>query len=407
MQALTFITMSRKQGASTQVKEALRNCSRTRLLADCEDSNQLVADVLRLKPAAALIVLDSLNGDQDFRLIKQLAASSSGTTIITAAYDSSPSLILKSIRAGASEFLQLPMIEDEFNTVLDRVAELWSSHKGATTKTGRIVAVFSNKGGAGVSFLATNLAAAMNTNTLLADLNVQVGDTASFLGLDPKYTINDFVHNRSRLDDALINSLITPYSRHLSLLAAPAEPHEADDIEPQHISEALHVLAQRFPFVVMDLQHTFDPITVAGLDLADQILLVMHLDIPGIRSTKRALKVFERLGYPRSKVRVVVNRWSKNIDVELQKVEAHLDERLLGLIPNDYRKVIDSINLGRPLVETDPSSKISLEIKRIAGLLQRPDQTASPQPRKRLLGAVFGRQDSTASLELSALPDNA
>jgi pilus assembly protein CpaE len=407
MQALTFITMSRKQEPSTIVKEALRNCPRTRLLADCEDPNQLVADVHRLKPAAALIVLDSLNGDQDFRLIKQLSVSSPGTTIITAAYDASPSLILKSIRSGASEFLALPMVEDEFNTVLDRVAELWSSHQGAIVKTGRIVAVFSNKGGAGVSFLATNLAAAMNTNTLLADLNVQVGDTASFLGIDPKYTINDFVLNRSRLDDALINSLVTPYSAHLSLLAAPAEPHEADDIQPQHISETLHVLAQRFQFIVMDLQHTFDPITVAGLDLADQILLVMHLDIPGIRSTKRALKVFERLGYPRSKVKVVVNRWSKSIDVELQKVEAHLDERLLGLIPNDYRKVIDSINLGRPLVETDPSSKITLEIKRIAGLLQRPDQTASPQPRKRLLGAVFGRQDSTASIELSALPDNA
>jgi len=245
----------------------------------------------------------------------------------------------------------------------------------------------------------------MSANTLLADLNLQVGDISSFLGIDPKYSVTDFVLNRSRLDDALINSMITPYSARLSLLAAPAEPHEAEDIQPEHVTEALHVLAQRFSYVVLDLQHTFDPITVAGLDLADQILLVMHLDIPGIRSTKRALKVFERLGYPRNKVRVVVNRWSKNIDVELQKVEAHLDEQLLGLIPNDYRKVIDSINLGRPLVESDPASKITVEIKRIAGIVERQDQTVSSQPRKRLLGAVFGRQNSNTSIELSAMPD--
>jgi pilus assembly protein CpaE len=407
MQALTFITLSRQQAPSTKVKEALLTNPRTRLLADCEDPNQLVADVLRLKPAAAIIPLESANSEQEFKLIKQLATACSGTAIIAAAYDASPSLILRSIRSGASEFLQLPIVEEEFNTVLDRVAELWLSHQGTTTRNGRIVAVFSNKGGTGVSFFATNLAAAMSTNTLLADLNLQVGDTASFLGLDPKYSLNEFVLNRSRLDDALINSLITPYSPHLSLLAAPAEPHEADDIEPQHITEALHVLAQRFQCIVLDLQHTFDPITVAGLDLADQIVLIMSLDIPGIRSTKRALKVFERLGYPRSKVRVVVNRWSKNIDVELHKVEAHLDEQLLGLIPNDYRKVIDSINLGRPLVESDPSSKITIEIKRIASLLERHDQTASPQPRKRLLGAVFGRQNATGSLELSVMPDNA
>jgi pilus assembly protein CpaE len=409
MQALTFITLSGKQQASTKVKEALTSSSRTRLLADCEDPRQMVADVLRLKPAAALIVLDANNGDQEFSLIKQLASSCPATTIITAAHETSPSLILKSIRSGASEFLQLPIVDEEFNTVLDRVAELWQTHQGATTKSGRVVAVFSNKGGAGVSFFATNLAAAINVNTLLVDLNLQVGDTASFLGLDPKYTMNDLVMNRSRLDDALINSLITPYSSRLSLLAAPAEPHEADDIEPQHVTEALHVLAQRFACTVLDLQHTFDPITVAGLDVADQILLIMNLDIPGIRSTKRALKVFERLGYPRSKVRVIVNRWSKNIDVELQKVEAHLDEQLLGLIPNDYRKVIDSINLGRPLVETDPNSKITIEIKRIASLLERPDQNVSPQPRKRLLGAVFGRQSSNGngSVELSVMPDTA
>jgi pilus assembly protein CpaE len=158
---------------------------------------------------------------------------------------------------------------------------------------------------------------------------------------------------------------------------------------------------------VLDLPHAFDPGTVAALDLADDILVVLTMDIPGIRSAKRALKVFDHLGYRKDKVRVVVNRWSKNIDVELHKIESHLGEQLIGFIPNDYRKVMDSINLGRPLVHSEPSSKIALEIKRIAGLINQNSHTPSPQPRKGLFRSVFGRNNSPPAIELSTVGDNA
>jgi pilus assembly protein CpaE len=263
--------------------------------------------------------------------------------------------------------------------------------------------VFSGKGGAGASFLATNLAAAMHSSTILVDLNLQAGDVASFLGLDTKYSVADFVRNRTRLDSSLINSLVTPYSERLSLLAAPVEAHEAEEIKPQDVTEMVHLLSQRYQYVVMDLQHAFDQVTVAALDLADDILVVLTLDIPGIRSTKRALKVFDRLDYPRQKVHVVVNRWSKNIDVELQKVQAHLGEQFIGFVPNDYRKVMESINLGHPLVEMDPSSKTTAEIKRIAALVSGNGQNASAQPRQRLLRSVFGRSSAPEPLDLLTL----
>jgi pilus assembly protein CpaE len=381
----------------------LTGSERTRLLTDCEVPDQLLADILRLRPSAAIILLDGHNQERDFALIKQLTATCPETAIITAAHDSSPSLILGSMRAGAREFLQLPINADEFKTVLDRTEEFNTTV--ASKRNGRTVAVFSGKGGAGVSFFATNLAAAMTVPTVLVDLNLQTGDASSFLGLEPKYSLTDFVRNRARLDDSLIKSLITPHSSHLSLLAAPLEPHEAEDVKPENITEVLHLLGQRFQCLVLDLQHTFDPVTVAALDLADDILVIMTLDIPGIRNTRRALKVFERLGYPRSRIRVVVNRWSKNIDVQLEKVEAHLDERLIGLVPNDYAKVMNSINLGRPLVQSDPASKITVEIKRIAGLVENSSGPVPPQQRRGFFGAVFGRRTSTGSLDLSAMPD--
>ena len=404
MQPLTFITLGRNAEGSREVRDALTSSTRTRFLSQCDDPNELLNDVIRLRPSATVIVLDSNDPEKDFAIIKQLGATCPETAIITAAYDSSASLILGSIRAGAREFLQLPINADEFKTVLDRTAEFNAAV--ASKRNGRTVAVFSGKGGAGVSFFATNLAAAMTAPTILVDLNLQTGDAASFLGLEPKYSLVDFVLNRTRLDDSLINSLITPHSSRLSLLAAPLEAHEAEDIKPEHITEVIHLLGQRFQYVVLDLQHTFDPVTIAALDLTDEILVLMTLDIPGIRNTRRALKVFERLGYPRAKIRVVVNRWSKNIDIKLQKVEAHLEEQLIGLVPNDYGKVMNSINLGSPLVQTDPASKITLEIKRIAGLIENGNDTVSPQSRKGLLGAMFGRHRATGSLDLSAMPDS-
>lgn len=404
MQPLTFITLGQNDGLLTEIKDALVSGNRARVLGQCSGHDEMLAEVIRLRPSAAIIVLAKEAPERDFSLIKQLVSVSHSTAIIAAASNASPALILGSMRAGAREFLELPLVPAELNTVLNHIADLRNVEE-TTEKHGRVVAVFSGKGGAGVSFFGTNLATAMTVPTVLMDLNLQAGDSASFLGLDAKYSLADFVRNRSRLDDALITSLLTPHSANLSLVAAPNEAHEAEEIHPEHVSEVVHLLRQKFGCVVLDLPHTFDPLTVAALDLADDILVVLTLDIPGIRSAKRALKVFDHLSYSRDKVRVVVNRWSKNIDVELHKVEGHLGEQLIGFVPNDYRKVMDSINLGRPLVQTDPASKISLEIKRIAGLVSQNGHSASPQPRKKLFRSVFGRNNSQTQLELAAVPE--
>lgn len=407
MQPLTFTTLSKNQEVSRELKEALIGSGRARLLSACETPDQLLGDLVRLRPSAVMIHVTTATSDKDFALIKQVTAKSPNTAIISTSNEPVPALILGSMRAGAREFLQLPVLPDEFRTVMDRMMEFSATVESPTKKKAHVMATFSGKGGAGVSFLATNLAAAMPDSTLLVDLNLQAGDVASFLGLDIKYSLTDFVRNRARLDDSLMTSLITQYSSDLALLPAPLEAHEAEDIGPQDLSEILYLLGQRYEHIIIDLPHTFDPVTVAALDLADDILLVLTLDIPGIRSTKRALKVFDRLNYPKRKVHVIVNRFSKNNDVPLQKIETHLGEQLIGFVPNDYRKVMDSINLGRPLVQSDAGSKISLEIKRIAALVKGNNHDASPQPRKGLFNSVFGRSKSQNGLEFSAAPDTA
>ena len=143
MQSLTFITMGRDAEALREINEALAGSARGRLLAESADPSQLLADVLRLHPSAAIIVLDD-NAERQFALIKRLATESPDTAVITAARDASPSLILGSMRSGAREFIQLPIIADEFHTVLDRVSELSATGTSASKKSARVVAVFSS-----------------------------------------------------------------------------------------------------------------------------------------------------------------------------------------------------------------------------------------------------------------------
>ena len=404
---LTFVILSTSLDNFKEIRGALSSDGRARLLAGGDDVEQLYAEIVRLRPSAAVITL-AANPDQALTLIEQLAVECPQTAIISAARDASPDLILRSMRAGAREFLRLPVINEEFKTVLDRTAEFCARHTEAPKKKGRMIAVFSSKGGCGTSFLATNLAAATNAPTVLADLNLQAGDLPLFLGVEPKYSISDLVENRARLDDELAARYVTPYSSNLALLAAPREADSADEVEPEHVFEVLERLRENYAYVVLDPQHTFDSITLAALDQADTIVLVLTLDIPAIRSAQRSLEIFDRLGYPRQKVRIIVNRWSKQIDLDLQQVERFLGEKVTGFVSSDYQTAVTSINLGQPLVLSDESSKIAVEIRRIAATITGDQaQAIDHEPQRRSLwNSIFRRERAYATATPYAVGEN-
>jgi pilus assembly protein CpaE len=393
-QPITFVVLSTGLDNFKAIRKAMSAEARVKLLAGGNDTEQLYGEIVRLKPMAAIIALGP-NSDHAVNFIQRLNTECPKTAIISAAENASPDLILRSLRAGAREFLRLPIDADELRTILDRIAEFCNTQVEVPRKKGRMIAVFSSKGGCGTSFLATNLAACTANRSILVDLNLQAGDLPLFLGVEPKYSIADMVEKRTRLDDGLINSLVTPYSSHLSLLAAPKEADSADEIEPQHVFEVLQRLRESFDLVVLDPQHTFDSITLAALDQADEIVLVLTLDIPAIRSTQRALEIFDRLGYPRKKVRIVVNRFSKQIDLDLRQVEKFIGEPVVGFVPSDYQTAVNSINLGTPLVQSDATSKISMEIRRIAQQLTNggvaPIEDAKP---RRAFWATFLKRES-------------
>ncbi|HEY0173619.1 MAG TPA: hypothetical protein VGB98_21585 [Pyrinomonadaceae bacterium] len=401
---LTFVILSSGLENFKELRAALAAREGARVLVGGDDPEQVFPEIERLAPNACIVALGAEH-EAGLRFVERVARECPRTAVICASRDASPDTILRSIRAGAREFLRLPVRPEEFATVYDRVADFCAVQPEAPKKRGRVLSVFSSKGGTGTTFIATNVAAALRQPTVLLDLNLQAGDLGLFLGVEPKFSVADLVENLHRADDQLLRSYLTPHTANLSLLAAPREADSADDIEAEHVFQVLEILRERHEYVVVDPQHTFDSITLAALDQSDEILLVLTLDIPAIRSTQRALQIFDRLGYPRHKLHVVVNRFSKQIDLDLRQVERFLGERVAGYVQSDYKTAVNSINLGQPLVDSDPQSKIATELRDIAARFSSGAPAAPPrEPRRGLLGSLFRKEKTKAvGSQLSAV----
>ncbi len=394
---LTFIVLSRDVTDSRELSRALGAHAGTSLLMTSDDAEQVFTETCRLRPSAVVINLSHM-GEPALKLVQRLVSECPNTAVICASRETSPDMILRSMRTGARDFIRLPINDDELTTVIDRTSEFAAEHVDhEPKKRGRVIAVFSPKGGCGTTLIATNLAMIQKHPTVLVDLNLQSGDLELLLGLKPKFSLADVVENRDRLDDALLASYITPHSKNVSLLAAPTKAESAEDIEPKHIYEVMELLRQRYDNVIIDTPHNFDSVTISALDHADQILVVLTLEIHAIRSTRRALEIFDRLGYPRKKVRLVVNRWSKNIDLDQKQVESFLGERVIAFVQSDYRAAVNSINLGQPLIESAPGSIVTTDLHNLAAKLfgETIEQAAAVPGGKRSFNSIFRRQSAT------------
>lgn len=393
-QNLTFVVLCKDAVDAKEMGRALGAHGGTSLLMLTDDPEQVFTETVRLRPSAVIITISNI-GEPALNLIRRISHECPTTAVICASRDSSPDLILRTMRSGARDFLRLPIIEGEFATIIERTGEFVAEHvNDEPKKRGRAIAVFSSKGGCGCSLIATNLAIVQKSPTVLVDLNLQSGDLELMLGLRPKFSLADVVENRERLDDALLTNYLTTHSQNVSLLAAPVKAESAEEIEPKHIYEVMELLRQRFDSVIIDTPHNFDALTISALDHADQILVVLTLEIHAIRSTRRALEIFNRLGYPAKKIRIVVNRWSKNIELDQKQVEDFLGEKVVGFIQSDYHAAVNSINLGQPLIESAPTSKVAGDLRQLAAqLFDGTTETGYPiSENKRSFNSLFRRQ---------------
>lgn len=273
-------------------------------------------------------------------------------------------IIVSIMQAGGREFLKKPL--EELATV-----ELIQKHKtsllsyGQGDSSGRLITVFSNKGGLGKTTIATNLALALSEVTkkpvALVDLNLQLGDITTFLDIEPQQTIADIAKDVGRVDATYLKASLAKFkfgNAELYVLAEPLNVEDAEEITAEQINTILTIMRASFEYVVIDTTTSFDSKTLTALDLADQIMLVSMINLPCVRSTQRLLTLFERLGYDKQKTKLIVNRYVPGEEITIGDVEETLEHSVFWKIPNNYFAVMTAINRGVPVGSLDNGGEV-------------------------------------------------
>jgi pilus assembly protein CpaE len=234
---------------------------------------------------------------------------------------------------------------------------------------GKVITVFSAKGGCGKTTLATNMAAVLadggRREVCLVDLDLAFGDVAIALQLFPAHTIADAVPLGADVDFTALQSLLTPHSPGLTTLVAPVEPGSAESIPASLIGHILEVLRDHFDYVVVDTPPAFDDQVLTAFDLSDVVALIATLDIPALKNLKLTLETMELLNYPRDRWRIVLNRSDSKVGLAISEVEKTLRTTIAVQIPSS-RDVPAAINRGVPIVLDDPKHPVSIAIRTFA-----------------------------------------
>lgn len=287
--------------------------------------------------------------------------------------------VIQLMRAGAIEVLTRPVERDALLAALEKVLRLRRSAAPAR-QAGRIVSVFSTKGGLGVTTMATNLAVCLAEQapgrTVLIDLDTRQSDIATHLNLRPTYSVLDALESLDRLDESFLQGLLVKHPSGLLVLPGPTRIERAQ-LGGEQVRAALDSIRAHFSHVVMDLRHDLDGGTIAALEASDSILFLTSLDVCALRSSAAGLAAFRHLGLNLQRVRVVVMREDTAEDVTLKHARDTLGLPVSWKTPSDYPAVVASINSGRPVVTASPRSRIAKNLRQLATTLAPPPSGGS------------------------------
>ncbi|KPJ59852.1 MAG: hypothetical protein AMJ46_09485 [Latescibacteria bacterium DG_63] len=289
------------------------------------------------------------------------------TAVFAISAETEPEVILKAMRSGIQEFLRRPPEQDEIEAALRKVMRRLQA---LGTMAGEIITVFSNKGGLGTTMIAANLGVFLSQlcqkSCAVVDLDLQFGDVGMFLNVQPKYTIADVARSYEKLDQTLLRAHLVQHSSGVYVMAEPQQAEEAEGIKAEQVGQVLRLLRSMFEYVIVDTAHAFDDISVEALDLSDSVFLISALELPAIRNSKRCIEIFQRLGYGKDKVKLVLNRFIVDKSVATEKFERSFEYPIFWRIPNDYASVSSSINTGVPLLESAPQSPVTVNLRELA-----------------------------------------
>lgn len=261
-------------------------------------------------------------------------------------------------------------------------AQAEAAREEAERPTGRVHTVFSTKGGVGKSLMAANVAVTLSeqgSSVCIVDLDVNNGDIAIMLQLTPMRTLNDLSAFRGDIDVDAIETMVTPYSKTLGIVAAPVHLDSPDQATAEDVGRLLDVLVRVYDHVVVDTSGVFDDFALCALDRTDTLVLVGTLDIPALKGLKLAAQTLDLLNFPREKWKFVLNRADAKVGLSPEEFESTLGLKADCTLSSS-REVLAAVNRGEPLVLAYASHPNSKAIKAFATSIAGAARAAEAAP---------------------------
>ena len=282
-----------------------------------------------------------------------------------------PDVVEAALAAGVDDVLLLPQRVETIAFAVHKASQ--PGRAGVERKTGRVVTVFSPKGGTGKTVLATNIAAYLASKSrkrvLLIDLDLQFGDAAIMLGLDPERTMFDLVQAGGDLDPGKLVAFTTRHRSGLDVLVAPMLPEHAELVTEAKVIRLIEVAREAYDIVVIDTSPFFYGPMLALLGPTDQLLLLCGLDVPTLKNVRLSLRTLELLGFPPSRMNLVLNRVTPDVGLTSKDVEDALGVRVAFEVPNDA-VVAPAVNRGTVPALRETESEFAGAIARLAAALE-------------------------------------
>lgn len=279
-------------------------------------------------------------------------------------------VLTRAMHAGIRDVLT---VDDEkgLTSAADRAHQLHQALRGpgGARQAGRVVTVFSPKGGVGKTTSSVNLALSLADKgarkVCLLDLDLAFGDVAITMQLFPTHSIEQAIGSEDAIDLELLEGLLTPHEGSLSVLAAPAHPDVRERITPLLIARILRTLREGFDYVVVDTSPSFDDATLTALDETDECVVVATLDVPTLKNVKVALETMDMLNIARGHRHLLLNRADDEVGISVEKVEAILGMPVAAKVSTAV-DIAASTNSGTPIVVERPQHPAAQSFARLA-----------------------------------------
>jgi pilus assembly protein CpaE len=394
------------------------------IVGTADNGQKAVEEARRLQPH--IVLMDINMPDMDgITASQEISRVAPATQIIMMSVQSETDYLRRSMMAGAKYFLTKPFTSEELSSSIHRVYDMGARSRviertapGSETgipgsqalsrqrpsPQGKLLVIYSPKGGTGCSLVATNLAIALaqitSKKVALVDTSLQFGDIGVLLDLQGGQSIADAANRINELDSDLLNVMMSSHPSGIKVLTAPSTPVASEKITPATLKKVVSQLMRNFDYVLVDTWSHLDDMVLSVIDLAERVLVVMTPEMPSVKSTKQFFEIAEALEFRNAQIDLILNQVIPRNGIRAEQIESNMKHRVIIQLEYEPRGVRQAINQGVPLIMAQPSHPLAEKFLQLAQQevlvlepepAQAPEEAVPPRAEPQRRNGLFGR----------------